>query len=296
MGSDFIKMEDLREKYDELKDLIPELKGILEDGEDINSALNTPKAIYSVSLLAAEALKKKGIVPDYVAGFSLGEITALGYTNVLNQAEASKLLVVRTDAMAEAAMKNPGSMAAVMGMETEKLRTIISRFDKVYAVNFNSPEQTVISGDSEEMKEALALIKQEKGKAISLKVSGAFHSPFMKRAEEILREHLETVEVKKPEIDLISNISARPYPALGEEIKKAVAKQVVSPVMFTDTVRYLYDNGVRVFIECGEGKVLTGLVSKTLKDESDIKLLNVSDEASLNEAVAALKGENNVQG
>lgn len=296
MGSDFIKMDDLQVKYEELKSYIPELKGILEEGEDINAALNTPKAIYSVSLLAAEGLKNKGIVPDYVAGFSLGEITALGYSGVLRQNEAAELLVVRTKAMAEAALKNPGSMAAVMGMDVETLGNIIGQFDNVYAVNFNSPEQTVISGDSEEMIKAVALIKEMKGKVIPLKVSGAFHSPFMKKAEEILKEHLKTVGVKKPEIELISNISAKPYPSDEDGIKSAIAEQVISPVMFTDTVTYLYENGVRVFIECGEGKVLTGLVGKILKDKSDIVLLNVSDGAGLDNAVKVLKGENNVQG
>ena len=294
MGSDFIGRDDLRGKYTELATVLPGLQAILEGGEDINSAMNTPQAIYAVSLLAAEALRQGGIVPDYVAGFSLGEITALAFTESLSFAEGARLLLLRTEAMADASRKNPGAMAAVMGMTDDKLSEILQGFPQVYAVNFNSPGQTVISGDAAQLAEAVKLVKAEGCKAIVLRVTGAFHSPFMKAAELCLRDHLATVDLNQPSVPIISNMTGKPYPEDREGMKEAIAGQVTSPVRFVDTVEYLYENGVRMFIECGEGKVLTGLVGKTLAGKADISLLNISDNGSLEAALAQLKGNNNV--
>ena len=167
--------------------------------EELSETINTQPCVFAVDLAAAAAVAEKGIRPDYVAGFSLGEIAAIAFAGMITYEDAFRLVCKRSEVMDKAAKENKGAMAAVLKLTPEKVEEICSGFEKAYPVNYNSPAQTVVAASEDEIDELCAKVKAEKGKAVKLAVSGAFHSPFMNSASDALSEYLEGVELKEPE-------------------------------------------------------------------------------------------------
>ena len=227
--------------------------------EELSVTINTQPCVFTADLAAAAAVQEKGIRPDFVAGFSLGEIAALAFAGMLSYEDAFRLVCRRAEVMDKAANENKGAMAAVMKLTPEKVEQICSEFEKAYPVNYNSPAQTVVAAAEDEIDGLCARVKEEKGKAVKLAVSGAFHSPFMSSAADALAEYLEGVELKDPEIPVYSNVTAQPYEG---DYKALVAAQVKSPVKWQKTVENLAQQGADSFIEVGVGKTLTGLIRK----------------------------------
>lgn len=239
-------------------------------------------AILTVSVAALSALK---IVPDLAAGHSLGEYSALVCAGVIAFKDAVRLVNKRGKFMQEAVPAGEGAMAAVIGLDREKLMQCCrdaSAFGVVEAANFNSPGQIVISGSVKGVEEAGRLCKEAGAKRVMpLQVSAPFHCSLMKPAADKLAEELDKIEFCDAKIPVISNVTAGPVTS-GSRIKELLIRQVTGSVLWEDSVRYMAGQGTGRFIEIGPGKVLAGLIKKTAGDAT---IYNVEDSASLKEIV-----------
>ena len=245
------------------------------DKETLSITVNTQPCVFTADLAAAAAVAEKGIRPDYLAGFSLGEIAALGFGGVMSYEEAFRLVCKRGELMDKAAKENEGAMVAVMKLTPERVEELARQFDSTYPVNYNSPAQTVVATTKENADKLVEAVKAEKGKGVKLAVSGAFHSPFMRSAAEGLGEYLADKELEKPVIPIYSNVTAQPY---GDDIKQLIKSQAESPVQWQKTVENLIAEGVDTFIEVGVGKTLAGLIKKINKD---VRVFNVENSETL---------------
>ncbi len=242
--------------------------------EELSVTKNTQPCVFAVDLAAARAAQEAGINADYVAGFSLGEIAALAFGGIMSDEEAFKLVCRRAELMNDAAEENKGAMAAVLKLTPEKVEEICSGFEKAWPVNYNSPAQTVVAAQESELEALCAAVKEQKGKAVPLAVSGAFHSPFMESASAGLAEYLSGKSLNAPKIPVFANATAMPYEG---DFASLITRQVKSPVLWQKTVENLASLGVDTFIECGPGKTLTGLIKKINPELKAFKLENKED-------------------
>ena len=243
--------------------------------EVLNRTVNTQPCVFTADLAAAAAVAEKGIKPDYVAGFSLGEIAALGFSGILSYEDAFKLVCKRGELMDKAAQENKGAMVAVLKLSPEKVEEIAGKFENTFPVNYNSPIQTVVATTEENVDALMQAVQEAKGRPVKLAVSGAFHSPFMSSAAKGLGEYLQDKELNAPAMPIYSNFTAQPY---ADDYKALITAQVENPVQWQKTVENLIELGVDTFIEVGVGKTLTGLIKKINKD---VTVYNVEDKATL---------------
>lgn len=243
--------------------------------EELSKTVNTQPCVFTADLAAAYALVEKGIKPDCVAGFSLGEISALAFSKMLSDEEAFRLVCKRGELMDKAATENPGAMAAVMKITPQQVEEVCAQFDSTYPVNYNSPAQTVVATTSENADSFCEAVKNAGGRAKLLAVSGAFHSPFMAKAAEGLAEYMENVEFSEPQTVIYSDVTAKPYEG---DYKALVKAQVESPVKWQTIVENMIEDGVDTFIEVGVGKTLTGLVKRI---NADVKAFKVETPADI---------------
>jgi [acyl-carrier-protein] S-malonyltransferase len=258
-------------------------------------ALNLTRNTQPVMLAAGYALwrawrESGGPAPALVAGHSLGEYTALVAAEALAFADAVPLVRFRAEAMQDAVPAGDGAMAAIIGGDDDAVIAACEEAAQgqvVQPVNFNAPGQLVIAGHRAAVERAIALAKQRGAKrAMLLPVSAPFHSSLLAPAAERLALRLAHVDVKKPAIPVIHNVDVATHDA-PDEIRAALARQAASPVRWTETIRAMADAGVTHIVECGPGKVLTGL---TRRISEGITALSLSDETALAEALAAVKG------
>lgn len=252
--------------------------------EELSLTENTQPCLYCVDLAAAKALEEAGVSPDYVAGFSLGEIAALSFAGVFTGEQGFDFVCKRAEAMQKAGEENPGAMAAVLKLKNQQVEELCAGFEKVWPVNYNCPGQLVCAGEKSQIEEFCGKVAEAGGKAVPLAVSGGFHSPFMESASQTLKEVLEPMELSEAKVPVYANYTAQPYDGSAKEL---VTQQVKNPVRWQETVERLVELGVDTFIECGPGKTLCGLIRKTAKG---VKTLNVQDAESLQAALEALKG------
>ncbi|MBQ2347112.1 MAG: ACP S-malonyltransferase [Clostridia bacterium] len=243
--------------------------------EVLNRTVNTQPCVFAADLAAAAAVKEKGITPDYVAGFSLGEIAALGFSGILSYEEAFKLVCRRGELMDISAHEREGTMVAVLKLAPQKVEEIAAGFQDTYPVNYNSPAQTVVATSVENADKLADAVKEEKGRAVKLAVSGAFHSPFMNSASIGLAEYLDGVTLGTPDMPVYSNVTAQPY---SGDYKELITKQVINPIQWQKTIENLVAEGVDTFIEVGVGKTLSGLIKKI---NSDVRVFNVENKETL---------------
>ncbi len=243
--------------------------------EELSITINTQPCVFVADLAAAAAVYEQGIKPDFVAGFSLGEIAALAFAGMMSYEEAFKLVCRRAEAMNNAAEKNKGAMAAVLKLTPEKVEEICSGFKKAYPVNYNSQLQTVVASSENEIDAVCEKVKAEKGKAVKLAVSGAFHSPFMESASSELAEYLKNVELSAPVIPVYSNFTAQPY---SEDYKNLIVMQVKNPVRWQTSIENMIKAGADTFIEVGVGKTLKGLINKI---NGNVNAFNVENKEGL---------------
>lgn len=239
------------------------LSTILFEGpeEELKATQNTQPALYVVSQMAALVLSENGIQADMAAGHSLGEYSALAAMGAMSFADGLRLVRLRGDLMAQAGVRRPGAMAAVLGMEPAPLDEVLKTVAGcVVPANFNSPGQIVISGEVAAVEAAMeACSAAGAKKVVRLPVSGAFHSPLMEYALEGLKEGLAKVAFAKPSAPVIANVDAQPHdnPA---EFAELLASQLVSPVRWIDSMQNAIAAGASKGIEVGSGKVLMGLM------------------------------------
>ena len=244
--------------------------------EELSLTVNTQPCLYTVDLAIASAVKEAGVIPDAVAGFSLGEIAALTFAGVMTKEDGFRLVTKRGQLMNDAGERNPGAMAAVMRLTPQQVMELAAEFG-VWPVNYNSPAQTVVAGAKEAMSEFLAAVKGQRGMAVPLAVSGAFHSPFMAEASTGLEAVLKDVEYDKGWCDVYANATAKPYPQDPEEAKQLTALQVKSPVQWQKTIETMVEDGFDTFIEVGAGKTLTGLIKKIAPEVTAIPIESAED-------------------
>lgn len=242
--------------------------------EELCKTVNTQPCVFAADLAAAYAVLEKGIKPDCVAGFSLGEIAALAFSKMLSDEDAFKLVCKRGELMDKAACENPGAMAAVMKIAPQQVEEICKGFEKTYPVNYNSPAQTVVATTSENAEAFCEAVKNAGGRAKLLAVSGAFHSPFMADAAKGLGEYMENVEFCEPQTTIYSDFTAKPY---SGDFKALVKAQVENPVRWQTIVENMINDGVDTFIEVGVGKTLIGLIKRINGDVKAFKVENAAD-------------------
>jgi [acyl-carrier-protein] S-malonyltransferase len=282
---------DLAENFPEAKAVLDEADAALgfsisklcfEGSEEaLKLTENTQPAILTVSIAAYRALEKRGVVPDFVAGHSLGEYSALVAAGGLEFSAAVKLVRGRGTYMQEAVPAGQGAMAAILGLSPTEVADICKKAaenDVVSPANLNSPEQTVISGSAAAVKRAVEIASQSGAKrAVILPVSAPFHCALMMPAQERLEPDLRAAPFSALKIPLITNVDAEAISS-GEEARAALIRQVTAPVRWLDSVREMIESGVTVFVEVGPGKVLTGLLRQI---DRSVRVFNVEDSASL---------------
>lgn len=251
--------------------------------EELKITANTQPCMYLISLAAALSLNEKGIFADGVAGFSLGEIGALSYAKSYSYTDGFKIVTARGRYMNDAADPENTAMCAVLKLDSETVSKTASEFEKLYAVNFNCPGQTVVSGAKSSMAGFEEKIKELGGRCIPLAVSGAFHSPFMSDAAEKFAKELENYAISSPMLPVYANLTAKPY---GDDVISTLKKQMKSPVKWQETIENMIADGYTDFIEVGPGKTLCGLIKKISKE---VNVYSVENAETLSETVEAVK-------
>ncbi len=254
--------------------------------EALSQTINTQPALYTVSAAAFEVAREHGVWPVFVAGHSVGEYAALYAAGVFSFEDELKLVRKRAELMNAAAQEHPGSMAAVLGMEEDQVKALVQAAGAagvICAANFNSPVQTVISGETAAIEKAGELAKEMGAKRfIVLNVSGAFHSPLMSGAAAELKKALVDVHMEDPATPIIANYTGRFEPNV-EEIRTNLARQITGSVLWTESVRRMAVEGAEVFVELGPGKVLSGLISKI---NPDVEVYSAGDKESMEALLA----------
>ncbi len=239
--------------------------------EELKRTVNTQPCLFAVELAGAEVLLKNGIKPDAVAGYSLGEVVACTVAGAVDYETGFRIVCKRGELMQQAAEQYDTTMAAVVKLTHAQVEELCKGFPDMYAVNFNAPGHVSVAGAAERMPEFFAAVKAAGGRAIPVKVKGAFHSPFMNGAAEAFRRELENTAFQKRSIELYSNVTAQPY---TDDTADLLARQVCSPVRWEAQVRGMIAAGVDTFIEVGPGKTLTGIIGKI---DPDVKRYCVAE-------------------
>ncbi|MBD3106762.1 ACP S-malonyltransferase [Bacillus sp. AGMB 02131] len=260
--------------------------------EKLTLTANAQPALLTTSIAIMSRLQQFGIKPDYVAGHSLGEYSALVAGGMLDFEDAVRIVRKRGEFMEKAVPAGVGKMAAILGLDRRTLEDLTSSISadgySVQLANINCPGQIVISGSAEGVTIACEKAKESGAKrAIMLDVSGPFHSSLMQPAAADLNEVLVQFLWKNAEVPVVSNVNAKPITS-ADEMKVKLLQQLYSPVLWQDCVEHMIELGVDTFIEIGSGKVLSGLIKKINRS---VKVYSVSNEKEIQAVVAALKEE-----
>ncbi len=243
-----------------------------ENENILRDTLYTQPALFVAEIALFRYLESRGVKPDVVAGHSLGEYSALCAAGVISFNEGLKAVMVRGAAMKKAGSNSPGSMAAVI-TSREIVDGVIENLNKGYATtaNYNSPEQTVISGDVEGVDEACKIFEKMGIKTIRLNVSTAFHSDIVKDAALLMNPVLDSMAFLSPEIPVYSNVTGKRYQDNSIEIRNILKQQIISPVRWNDLVEEIHNDGVKIFVEVGPKKALYGFTRKILEHRENTK-------------------------
>ncbi|MFD1204115.1 ACP S-malonyltransferase [Sporosarcina contaminans] len=294
MGVELSKNEESSAFFKEADEALSfQLSDLMENGpqEKLTLTYNAQPALLTVGAMIADRLKAEGIQPNYTAGHSLGEYTALVAAGVLSFKDGVSVVHKRGLYMNDAVPAGEGAMAAILGMDGDQLKAVTDAISEsggvVQPANLNCPGQIVISGTKDGVEKACVQLKEAGAKrAIPLDVSGPFHSSLMKPAAEKLSAALDEIDMKEAAVPVIANVNAEAV-VNPEKIKELLVEQLYSPVLWEDSVRTLLDLGVTHFIECGPGKVLSGLVKKI---DRSATIFPVYDENTLAAVIEASKG------
>jgi [acyl-carrier-protein] S-malonyltransferase len=251
---------------------------------------NLQPAITAVNLACLLALGKSGMSATVSAGHSLGEYSALVSAGVVSAFDAIRLVQKRGELMHREALLHPGSMAAIIGIDIDdviEVVTLARENDTLAVANYNSTRQIVITGEEGPLSRAVRLAKERGGKAIPLKVSGAWHSALMQDAVSDFRSFLEEIPFSKPQSMILFNTTAQ-NDTDPENIKDIMARQLISPVKWYHIILQMLEDGVETFVEVGPKNVLTGLLKKIVPPDQKVAAYSVQDPPSLNEFMLTL--------
>lgn len=255
-----------------------DLKALCFEGtaEELAQTKISQPAIFTTSLVALQAAKEKGLSCDGVAGHSLGEYAAMVCAGMLSVEDGFRAIKARAEAMQACAEQSDGGMAAILGLEAAVIEEVCAKTEGyVVPVNYNSPAQTVIAGEKDALERAsAALLEAGAKRAVKLAVSAAFHSKLMQPAADKFQKEIEQLPFHAPTVEFYCNLTGDILTD-GTDMPCYLAQHIVSPVRFVEELRLMQSNGYQDYIELGPGKVLTGLVKKTLKD---VRAINIEDE------------------
>ena len=254
--------------------------------EDLNLTHNTQPCVLTADLAAGELLRSKGIMPEAVAGFSLGEYAALTFAGAIKQDDVFPMVQVRADAMQEAVPAGQGAMAALIGKESNQAAEICELVKSGYVIpaNYNSPVQIVISGEAAAVDEAVSIAEERGITCMKLAVSAPFHCELMKPAAEKLAELFKSKSFSNPAIPVYINVDGKVV-VDGNTVKDLLVQQAMSPVQWVKTLQNMREAGIDTFVECGPGRTLSGLVKKTL---AGVNVYRVENLKTLNSTLEAL--------
>ncbi|ETP68615.1 malonyl CoA-ACP transacylase [Planococcus glaciei CHR43] len=292
MGETFLADEKSRQYFNDADEALGvNLSQLMLEGpqENLTLTYHAQPALLTVSAMITERLNRAGIKPDYTAGHSLGEYSALVASGVLPFEKAVDIVHKRGLFMNEAVPAGEGAMAAILGMDNETLEKVTNEVTDstgvVQLANLNCPGQIVISGTKAGVEAACALAKERGAKrAIPLDVSGPFHSELMRPASQDLAQVLSNAFLEDAEIPVVTNVTAKSE-THASQFQELLVRQLYSPVLWEQSVREMIDLGVTVFVEVGPGKVLSGLVKKI---DRSVQTLPVFDLESFEKAVEEL--------
>lgn len=302
-GTQVIGMgKDIYEKYEEAKKVYRKIDEALNENieeltynktqEELNQTKNTQIAIYSMSVAILEILNKEGIKPEAAAGLSLGEYSALACAKALSIEDGAKIVRTRGTLMQDLAPKGDWAMAAIIGLEDDKVEEACNKVEKgfVRAVNYNCPGQVVVSGEKEAVLQAMEIAKELGArKVIELKTSGPFHTEKLKEASEALRKELEKVQFSECKIPVIKNLDGTPYTKNDNKVE-ILANHVINPVKFRKSIETMIEMGIDTFVEIGPGKTLSGFVKKVAKEKNiELNVLNIENVETLENVLEVLK-------
>jgi len=280
MGKDlFEQSEFAKKRFEEASEILErDLTKIIFDGPEdaLKQTQNTQPALFLVESIICDLLKQNGLFPVFTMGHSLGEYSALYASEVFDFATGIDLVAKRGELMASAGEKSKGAMAAILGMPKDKIISILLEVKNgvVVSANENSPEQLVISGDFAAVESACEMLKAGGAKrAITLPVSGAFHSPLMKPAADEFSVYLQDKKFADAKFPLITNVRAKSETS-GETLKALLVEQLLSPVRWVDCQKELFALEIGNAIEVGPGNVLKGLAKKTVEEFNVVNCAN----------------------
>ena len=294
MGQEFLESDS---NAKELMAMAEEISGFLlqelcTEGpmDELTRTAHLQPAMTVMNIICLQALRKAGVEARFFAGHSLGEYSALVAAEVLSPEDAIRLVTERGRLMCRESQENPGSMSASLKLSIDEVEKVVSAASSqgiVVVANHNSAQQIVISGESAAVEAAAALAEEKGGRAISLPVSAAMHSPLMAGAVDDFSKMLAEVDFKAPVGTMLFNVTAEPEPdPVG--IREIMGKQIASSVKWYDIITRMRESGVKQFIEVGPKKVLTGLMKKILPKESGCTCLQVENPQLLAKCVESL--------
>lgn len=266
MGKDLYEnFNEVAELFDKAEVLRPGTLAQMFEGDEVTlrDTANTQPCLYLADLAAALAVKNAGIVPDMVAGFSLGEIPALAFAGAYTPETGFEIACARGRHMAKAAADAPAGMAAVVKLPNETVEELASHYEHVYPVNYNCTGQLVCAGSTEELPQFYEEVKAAGGRALPLKVGGGFHSPFMTPAVAQFEKDLAGFDITTPSLPIYANLTASPYDA---NVRETMCAQVNHPVLWEKIILSMAEQGITTFIETGVGNTLKKLVEKIVPE------------------------------
>ncbi|MFY4674871.1 ACP S-malonyltransferase [Bacillus anthracis] len=304
-GSQYVGMgKKLFENYDEVKETFQtadktlgfSLSDLCFSGniQELTSTENAQPAILTLSIAQFNLFQKRvALKPSFLAGHSLGEITALTVAGVIEFSDALQIVRKRGQLMSETMSESKGSMSAISGVSIEMIEKVCircSNYDQIVVIsNFNSPNQIVISGDEKAVKDAGQLLQESGATVIPLRVSAPFHSPLMKSAAEKFKKYLNNFNYYPLDFPVISNVTAKPYNNRFEVIN-TLAEQMVSPVQWTQTVRFLSEHDIKLAIEFGPQSILTNLMKQQYNEAESIAFDNNFEDVSFMQKIQQARG------
>lgn len=294
MGKDlYEKFESYRNVYEKVKRItgIDVAKITFEGNEnELNETKNTQICILTMSLAILKLLKEYGVSASIASGLSLGEYSALIYSNAISFEDGVKIIQKRGEYMQNLAPKGEWLMAAILGLEENKVQMVCSKVKNgfVVPVNYNCIGQIVVSGDKQGVEAAEIIAKQMGAKKVRvLKTSGPFHTEKLIKVSEALALELEKISFKNFNVQVIKNIDGTEY-SENDNIKNILAKHIISPVKFSKTLENMLNKGIDTFIEIGPGKTLSGFV-KRMSDNKNINILNINNVETLEKTINFIK-------
>ncbi|MFW2331993.1 MAG: ACP S-malonyltransferase [Nitrospinota bacterium] len=284
MGESFFDLDnDFKDKVEEVNDIAKfDLLKLIMDGpkEQLDQTQFTQPALYFVSSIIYDRIMLSGKVDlSLVAGHSVGEVAAAYGSGSISFEDGLRFVIKRGELMSKATPPQFGSMAAIIGLTADKIDSAIKEFDQGISIaNYNSPLQSVVAGERGKIEEFGRKIKELGAKKyVLLPVSGPFHTKFMNKAKEELKEFVDSIEFKEPKVKLLRNLDAKLVES-GDKIKEGLIEQISSPVLWSDSILKLSSMNVKSLIEVGPGKTLAALAKRT---DSSLEVISINDVTDL---------------